>query len=105
MGAAGSVSKARYHLTIGDIINECVRGSDTAHKHILVTGATSGIRFETARALACAGAEVYLMGRDEAKLQAVLQNINNELQQKRSGGSVQGVVCDLDSLTSIKQFT
>jgi dehydrogenase/reductase SDR family protein 12 len=104
MGAAGAVSKARYHLTTEDIIKECGRDSDIAHKHILVTGATSGIGLETARALACAGAEVYLMGRDEAKLQGVFQNINNELQQKRSTGSIQSVVCDLNSLTSIKQF-
>jgi hypothetical protein len=67
MGAVGSVSKARFHLTAEDIINECGRNSDIAHKYILVTGAISGLELETARALACAGAKVYPMGRDQGK--------------------------------------
>jgi hypothetical protein len=67
MGAVGSVSKARFHLTAEDIIHECGRDSDIAHKYILVTGATSGLGLETARALACAGAKVYPMGRDQGK--------------------------------------
>ncbi|CAF1141119.1 unnamed protein product [Didymodactylos carnosus] len=54
--------------------------------------------------LACAGAKVYLMGRDEAKLQGVLQNINYELQEKKSNGSLEGVICDINSLSSIKKI-
>lgn len=104
MGAYGSVSKARFHLTADDIISECGQRSDLAHKSILVTGATSGIGIETARSLACAGAKVYLMGRDQKKLQGVYQNIKNELERKQSTGSIQSVVCDLNSLVSIKQF-
>jgi NAD(P)-dependent dehydrogenase (short-subunit alcohol dehydrogenase family) len=104
MGAAGSVSKSRYHLTTEDIIKESGPDINLAQKYILVTGATNGLGLETSRALACAGAKVYLMGRDEAKLQGVMTNINNELQQKRPTGSVQSVVCDLNSLASIKQF-
>jgi NAD(P)-dependent dehydrogenase (short-subunit alcohol dehydrogenase family) len=99
MGTGGS----RFHLTAEDIINECSQGSRITQKHILVTGATSGIGLETGRALACAGANVYLMGRDKAKLQGVLQDINNELQEKRSTGSIQSVICDLNSLASVKQ--
>jgi NAD(P)-dependent dehydrogenase (short-subunit alcohol dehydrogenase family) len=74
--------------------------------HILITGATSGIGIETGRVLAYNGAKVYLMGRDEAKLQGIVKSINNELQQQQqpSGGSVQGVICDLNSLLSIKRF-
>ncbi|CAF0984684.1 unnamed protein product, partial [Rotaria sordida] len=40
----------------------------------------------------------------ETKLQQVLENINKELQEKSSSGSVQSVICDLNSLLSIKQF-
>jgi len=44
------------------------------------------------------------MGRSETKLQEVIENINKDLQQKPSGGSVQGVLCDLNSLAIVKQF-
>jgi retinol dehydrogenase-12 len=98
-------SKSRSRLTTQDIINECGQDSGITEKYILVTGATSGLGLETGRSLACAGANVYLMGRDAAKLQGVVQNINNELQQQQQHtGSVQGVICDLDSLASVKQF-
>jgi NADP-dependent 3-hydroxy acid dehydrogenase YdfG len=103
MGSGGSVTKSRFDLTTEDIINECSSDSDIKQKCILVTGATSGIGLETSRKLACAGAKVYLMGRDEAKLQNVIQNITREIEEKQSTGSVQGVVCDLDSLASVKQ--
>ena len=98
-----ATSRSRFHLTTQDVINECCQNSQIIQKYILVTGATSGIGLETGRALACAGAKVYLMGRDEVKLQDVIQNINNELQEKRSTGTVHGVICDLDSLVSVKQ--
>jgi NAD(P)-dependent dehydrogenase (short-subunit alcohol dehydrogenase family) len=95
---------SRYHMTAQDVIEECGENSKVKHSNILVTGATSGIGIETGRALALAGAKVYLMGRSETKLQEVIENINKELQQKPSGGSVQGVICDLNSLASVKQF-
>ncbi len=44
------------------------------------------------------------MGRSETKLQEVMENIKKDLQQKSSTGSVEGVICDLNSLASIKQF-
>ncbi|CAF3691245.1 unnamed protein product [Rotaria sp. Silwood1] len=98
------LNNSRFRMTAQDIVNECSDNSAVSQLHILVTGATSGIGLETGRVLARAGAKVYLMGRDEAKLQGVIQNINNELQQQSSGGSVKGVICDLNSLTSIKRF-
>lgn len=39
-----------------------------AHKHILITGATGGIGFETAKVVAAMGAKVTITGRDEGKL-------------------------------------
>ncbi|CAF2507552.1 unnamed protein product [Rotaria sp. Silwood2] len=104
MGTGNSRSNSRFYLTTQDIINECGLGNQMANLHVLVTGATSGIGLETGRALACAGANVYLMGRNEEKLQGVLQNINNELQQRQQSiGYVQGLICDLNSLVSVKQ--
>lgn len=104
MGANSSCSPDRRNLTAEDIVKECGEDSNVKRLHILVTGATSGIGIETARVLALAGAKVYLMGRSETKLQAVIDNINKELREKSSTGSTEGVVCDLDSLASIKQF-
>ncbi|CAF1130387.1 unnamed protein product [Adineta steineri] len=103
MGSSDSRSQSRYNMTAQDVINECGENSKVKQSHILVTGATSGIGIETGRVLALAGAKVYLMGRSEIKLQQVIENINKELQQKATSGSVQGVFCDLNSLTSIKK--
>ncbi|CAF2463739.1 unnamed protein product [Rotaria sp. Silwood2] len=104
MGSGNSRSASRFNMTAQDIVNECGENSNAKNLHILVTGATSGIGIETGRTLALAGAKVYLMGRSETKLKEVLENINKELQEKSSSGSVQAVVCDLNSLASIKQF-
>jgi NAD(P)-dependent dehydrogenase (short-subunit alcohol dehydrogenase family) len=104
MGSSDSRSVSRFHMTAQDIVDECGENSKAKQLQILVTGATSGIGIETGRVLALAGAKVYLMGRSETKLQEVIENINKDLQQKPSGGSVQGVLCDLNSLASIKQF-
>jgi NAD(P)-dependent dehydrogenase (short-subunit alcohol dehydrogenase family) len=101
------IANTRFYMTAQDIANECGKDSRVEHLHILVTGATSGIGLETARALACNGAKVYLMGRDQVKLQGVVKNISDELQQQqpRSAGSVQGFVCDLNSLANVRQFS
>jgi NAD(P)-dependent dehydrogenase (short-subunit alcohol dehydrogenase family) len=106
MGSRSSRSNPRFQLTAQDVVNECARGRILNNLRILVTGASSGIGTETSRVLAVNGAKVYMMGRDEAKLQEVINGVNNELQQQQrpSGGSVEGVICDLDSLASIKQF-
>jgi NAD(P)-dependent dehydrogenase (short-subunit alcohol dehydrogenase family) len=109
MGSGSSNHVSRFHMTAQDIFNECADSSSSLMKsrNILVTGATSGIGVETVRVLACAGATMYAMGRDAAKLEDVVKNINNQLeqQQQRSGGSVQGVICDLNSLASVKRFS
>jgi NAD(P)-dependent dehydrogenase (short-subunit alcohol dehydrogenase family) len=104
MGSDASRPVSRRDMTAQDIVDECGANSNVKDAHILVTGATSGIGIETGRILALAGANVYLMGRSETKLQEVTENIKKELQQKSSTGSVQGVLCDLNSLASVKQF-
>ena len=47
--------------------DDVVAGRDLSGQTIVVTGATSGLGLESARALAGAGAEVVLVGRDDAK--------------------------------------
>lgn len=106
MGSGHSGSVSRFHMTAQDIINECGKDCRVECLQVLVTGATASIGMESARVLACAGAQVHLLGRNEVKLRSVIENINNELKQQKqvSGGSVHGVVCDLNSLASVKQF-
>ncbi len=45
------------------------------HKICLVSGSTSGIGFETAKAIACQGATVVLLGRDQQRCDQALQAI------------------------------
>lgn len=104
MSSSASRSIPRREMTAEDIINECGENSKVKNAHILVTGSTSGIGVETARSLAIAGAKVYLMGRSEKKLEELSESIQKDLQAKSSTGSVESVLCDLNSLASIKQF-
>lgn len=104
MGSGDSRVINRRNLTALDVVRECEQQGRAKQSHILVTGATSGIGIETGRALALAGANVYMMGRSESKLHEVVEKIKKELQEKSVGGSVEGVLCDLNSLASIKKF-
>ena len=72
-----------------------------ADKVILVTGASSGIGVETARALFQTGAHLFLPVRDQAKGERVKRDI------EASGGSGSGCITllsvDLQSLDSVRQ--
>ena len=69
-----------------------------AGKTALVTGATSGIGFEAAVALAALGAQVVLVGRDPQKTAASLAEV-----RRRSGSSrVEALHCDFASQASIR---
>jgi retinol dehydrogenase 14 len=52
-------------------------------KSVLITGATSGIGFHTARALASMGARVLVTGRDEARGRAALDRLRLEARHDR----------------------
>jgi NAD(P)-dependent dehydrogenase (short-subunit alcohol dehydrogenase family) len=66
----------------------------------VITGATGGLGYETALALAKAGAEVILTGRDDRKGQAAIEKINRDV----SDAKVVFEVLDLASLQSIADF-
>ena len=59
---------------------EVVRGVNLRGKRAIVTGASSGIGLETARALAAAGAEVTLAVRDQSAGRAVAKEISTSLE-------------------------
>jgi NAD(P)-dependent dehydrogenase (short-subunit alcohol dehydrogenase family) len=73
---------------------------DMSGKTVVITGANSGIGFETARALAQKGAQVVMTARDAAKGQAALDTLRAE----RPRGSLELLTLDLASLASVRAF-
>src|SRR5882724_10639152 len=69
-------------------------------KTIVVTGATGGLGFEMALALAKAGADVILTGRDDGKGQSAIEEIGRQV----TGAKVNYERLDLASLASIADF-
>jgi NAD(P)-dependent dehydrogenase (short-subunit alcohol dehydrogenase family) len=74
--------------------------ADMKGKTCLVTGASSGIGWETALGLAKLGARVVITGRDEARTRAAAESI-----QKASGGAlVDYLLADLSSLAEVRRL-
>lgn len=69
-------------------------------KTVLITGATGGIGFATARNLAGRGYEVILHGRNPEKVTAAKQRIKDEV----PGAYLETVVADLSVLTDIRRM-
>lgn len=78
---------------------EAVQGIDLARKQIVLTGASSGIGVETARALLQAGAGMVLGVRDPAKAQAALGDLVGG-----AGGRARIASLDLRDLHSVRAF-
>ncbi|MGA7777003.1 MAG: oxidoreductase [Paraburkholderia sp.] len=81
------------HWTTNDIQSQSGR-------RVVITGATGGLGYETALALASAGAEVVLTGRNETKGNAALAAIR--ARYPRASISYQHL--DLASLASVREF-
>ena len=68
-----------------------------ADRHALVTGASSGIGYATARALAALGMRLTLVGRNNDKMQAVARALAAE-----SGNSrIEAEICDLSVMSEV----
>lgn len=67
-------------------------------KVVMVTGASSGIGFESARKFAANGATVLLVARSADKLQATVDLIHSK------GGSAYAYSCDLNSMEAIDEM-
>ncbi len=74
---------------------------DQTGRRVLITGATGGLGYETALALAGKGAEVVLSGRDAAKGEAALRGIR----QRHPHADVRFDLLDLASLQKVREFS
>lgn len=80
---------------------EVVKGLNLTGYEVIVTGASSGIGIETARALASMGASVTITARDLKKGKEVLENIK----KSTNNNKIELEELKLDSLKSIRAFT
>jgi NAD(P)-dependent dehydrogenase (short-subunit alcohol dehydrogenase family) len=72
-----------------------------ANKLVVITGANSGLGFETARLLAKQHAHVILTGRNQHKIDAAKQAIVNDYPHAR----IEARLLDMADLSSIKRFS
>ncbi|WNG87376.1 SDR family NAD(P)-dependent oxidoreductase [Mycobacterium sp. ITM-2016-00317] len=79
--------------------DEVLSGIDLAGKRFLVTGVSSGIGLETARALASRGAEVVGTARDLAKAESATASVREAVAGR--GGGLHLIALDLASLRSV----
>ncbi len=80
--------------------DEVLAGLDLTGQRFLITGVSSGIGRETARALAAHGASVVGLVRDFAKAQAATAPVQDAA--KGAGGSLELIEIDLASLQSVR---
>jgi protochlorophyllide reductase len=72
---------------------------DQSNTVALVTGANSGLGFETAMALAAHGATVIMAARNRERLDAAVAAVA----ERHSGAHVEGLILDLASVASIRE--
>ncbi|GAA5920338.1 hypothetical protein JCM6882_009767, partial [Rhodosporidiobolus microsporus] len=76
---------------------------DLTGKVALVTGANTGIGFETAKQLVQHNARVYVAARSEEKALAAVEKLNAFAREKESEGEARWVRLDLGDLDSVKR--
>jgi NAD(P)-dependent dehydrogenase (short-subunit alcohol dehydrogenase family) len=80
--------------------DEVLAGVDLHGKVAIVTGASTGLGLETARALASVGAHVVLAGRDAARIGAAADTIRERVPDAQ----LEPGALDLTSLDSVREF-
>ena len=71
---------------------------DAVGKTVLVTGATDGLGWHVARELAANGATVLVHGRNQERLEAILEEVRGQA----GGGEVRSYLADLSSLAAVR---
>ncbi|KIH53190.1 hypothetical protein ANCDUO_16690, partial [Ancylostoma duodenale] len=77
---------------------ETIADVDLTGRTILITGTTSGIGMETARALALKGAQVVMANRNIVRAEALKARILAE----KPDAKIDMIMCDLSSLQSVQ---
>ncbi|CAI4233012.1 unnamed protein product [Auanema sp. JU1783] len=78
--------------------DEVIADVDLAGRTILITGTSSGIGIETAKALAVRGAHVVMANRNLI----LSEKLKNEILEKKSDAKIDLIMCDLSSLQSVQ---
>src|SRR5262249_28365363 len=91
-----SITAMAYDTTTGDVLKDVHLDGRT----VLVTGASTGLGLETARALATTGAHVVLTARSEEKG----MDAETAIRAGLPGASLEHGVLDLASLASVRAF-
>jgi len=81
--------------------DDVASGKDLSGKVFIVTGATSGIGFETAHSLWSHGGKVIFLGRDDAKTKEWASKIHTD---EKTKDRLVPMICDLSSFASIRTF-
>lgn len=84
------------------IVKDCNAVGELKGKVVLITGCSSGIGVETARALYATGATLFLTARDMPKLEKVIDEIVASSEAK-DGPRPRGIEMSLDSLASVRK--
>jgi len=80
--------------------DEVLAGLDLGGRRVLITGATGGLGFETARAMALAGAQVTITGRSAMKVDEAVARLRADTGAAGLGGGV----LELDTLEGVRAF-
>jgi len=80
--------------------DEVLEGVDLHGKVAIVTGASTGLGLETARAVASAGAHVVLAGRDATRVDAAMTTVREQVPD----AELEVGMLDLTSLASVRGF-
>jgi NAD(P)-dependent dehydrogenase (short-subunit alcohol dehydrogenase family) len=91
-------------LGVDSTTDDVLAGVDLSGRTAVVTGATTGIGLETARALAAAGATVVLTARDATKGATARATIAERVPEAERDGRLDVGVLELGSLASVREF-
>lgn len=83
---------------MGDMERQNEQSEEMAGRICLITGATSGIGLETARELAARGARVVIVGRNETKTLATVE----EIRQQTGNAEVDYLLADFSSQAAVR---
>lgn len=100
--AEQNVGEVRQRFDASSTALQVLHGRDLNGKLAIITGANTGIGFETARSLALHGCEVIMAGRNKKLTEEAIEKIS--LEKPLAGSKCRFVELDLASLRSVKEF-